>query len=109
MARGECDSVKGEAPTVHDWLLELVDNLAEMPSSSDLVCKLAKDPKEGSTSVDALIDIKEHLQIEVFGNEEVKTAIGKFFMRPRLRGSSYQVFPTSFSRLDANIQEGTNQ
>ena len=90
MARGECDSVKGEAPTVHEWLLELVDNLAAMPSSSDLLCKLAKDLKEGSASVDALIDIKEHLQIEVFGNEEVKTAVGKFFMRPGLRGSSYK-------------------
>jgi len=90
VARGECDSVKGEAPTVHDWLLELVDNLAAKPSSSELVCQLAQDLSEGgNATVDAFIDIKEHVVIEVFGNEEVQTAVGKFFMRPGSRGSSY--------------------
>ncbi|EJK55330.1 hypothetical protein THAOC_24946, partial [Thalassiosira oceanica] len=90
VARGECDSVKGEASAVHEWLLALANNLAAMPSSSDLVCKFAKDLKEGSASVDAFMDIKEHLKIDVFGNEEVQAAVGKFFLRPGLRGSSYK-------------------
>lgn len=104
MARGECDSVKGEAPTVHDWLLELVDNLAAKPSSSELVCQLAQDLSEGNATVDAFIDIKEHVVIEVFGNEEVQTAVGKFFMRPGSRGSSYS--SRRSTRLMSILQSG---
>ena len=48
---------------------------------------MAQDLKDGTASVDAFIDIKEHVLVEVFGNEEVQSAVGKCFMRGGLRGS----------------------
>ena len=80
-----------------------------MPSSSDLVCKLAKDLKEGSASVDAFMDIKEHVHIEVFGNEEVQTAVGKFFMRPGLRSSSYSSRRASLDSMPSFRREQISQ
>ena len=51
------------------------------------ILRLAQDLKDGTASVDAFIDIKEHVLVEVFGNEEVQSAVGKCFMRGGLRGS----------------------
>ncbi len=85
--RGQCDSVKGEGPTFHDWTTNLVMEMASMRGASHLMLKLSSNMEESTAS--SLVRARNMVtcvKVEVFSAKEVEIAAAMSYMTKR-RGS----------------------